>query len=100
MERTPRSRIGAAFYPRERVQHAWVIPEKAWSTPRRASRNRSKNVKPSGGAPKIDPEKVRELESLRLAKSNLQRQAEATEHPIRKQQITLAIAEIDKRLAQ
>jgi hypothetical protein len=53
-----------------------------------------------GSAPKIDPEKVRELESLRLAKSNLQRQAEATEHPIRKQQIKLAIAEIDKRLKQ
>jgi len=53
-----------------------------------------------GGGPKIDPEKVRELESLRLAKSNLQRQAEATEQPIRKQKIKLAIAEIDKRLAK
>jgi hypothetical protein len=53
----------------------------------------------SGGGPKIDPEKVREIESLRLAKSNLERQAEATSHPVRKQQIKLAIAEIDKRLA-
>ena len=53
----------------------------------------------SGGGPKIDPEKVREIESLRLAKSNLERQAEATAHPVRKQQIKLAIAEIDKRLA-
>src|SRR5580765_1566383 len=52
-----------------------------------------------GGGPKIDPEKVRELESLRLAKSNLEQQAETTEHPVRKQQIKLAIAEIDKRLA-
>lgn len=52
-----------------------------------------------GGGPKIDPEKVRELESLRLAKSNLVQQAESTEHPVRKQQIKLAIAEIDKRLA-
>ena len=52
-----------------------------------------------GGGPKIDPEKVREIESLRLAKSNLERQAEATVHPVRKQQIKLAIAEIDKRLA-
>ena len=51
------------------------------------------------GGPKIDPERVRELESLRLAKSNLQQQAESTEHPVRKQQIKLAIAEIDKRLA-
>ena len=53
----------------------------------------------SGGGPKIDPEKVREVESLRLAKSNLKRQAEAAAHPVRKQQIKLAIAEIDKRLA-
>jgi hypothetical protein len=53
----------------------------------------------SGGGQKIDPEKVREIESLRLAKSNLERQAEATAHPVRKQQIKLAIAEIDKRLA-
>ena len=50
-------------------------------------------------APKLDPEKLRELESLRLAKSNLERQAEATAHPVRKQQIKLALAEIDKRLA-
>lgn len=53
----------------------------------------------TGPAPKMDPEKARELESLRLAKSNLERQAETTAHPVRKQQITLAIAEIDKRLS-
>jgi hypothetical protein len=52
-----------------------------------------------GGAAPIDPERARELESLRLAKANLQRQAESTAHPLRKQQIQLAIAEIDKRLA-
>jgi hypothetical protein len=52
----------------------------------------------AGTTPKIDPEKVRELESLRLAKSNLERQAEVAAHPVRKQQIQLAIAEIDKRL--
>jgi hypothetical protein len=49
-------------------------------------------------APPINPEQVRELEALRLAKSNLQRQQEATAHPIRKQQIQLALDEIDKRL--
>jgi hypothetical protein len=53
----------------------------------------------SGGGPKIDPEKVRELESLLIAKSNLEPQAETTEQPDRTQQIKLAIAEIDKRLA-
>ncbi|OFW05086.1 MAG: hypothetical protein A3H96_06155 [Acidobacteria bacterium RIFCSPLOWO2_02_FULL_67_36] len=53
----------------------------------------------SGAAAPKNPERVRELESLRLAKSNLQRQAEATAHPVRQQQIQLAIAEIDKRLS-
>lgn len=53
----------------------------------------------TGGSPAIDPEKVRELESLRLAKAELERQASATTHPIRKQQIQAAIAEVDKRLA-
>jgi hypothetical protein len=53
----------------------------------------------TSAAPKKDPERVRELESLRLAKANLERQAATTEHPVRKQQIELAIAEIDKRLA-
>lgn len=52
-----------------------------------------------GGAPPVNAELVRGLESLRLAKANLQHQAEATAHPIRQQQIKLAIAEIDKRLA-
>jgi hypothetical protein len=46
-----------------------------------------------------DPEKVREQESLRLAKAELERQASATTHPIRKQQLQAAIAEVDKRLA-
>ena len=53
----------------------------------------------SGGQPAIDPEKVRQTESLRLAKAELERQSTATTHPIRKQQIQAAIAEIDKRLA-
>src|SRR5688572_18581801 len=49
--------------------------------------------------PAANPDKVRELESLRLAKAELERQAAATAHPVRKQQIQAAIAEIDKRLA-
>ena len=53
----------------------------------------------TGVAKPINAELVRELESLRLAKSNLTRQQEATAHPIRKQQIQLALDEIDKRLA-
>lgn len=46
-----------------------------------------------------DPDRVREMQSLRLAKSNLERQIGATTHPVRKQQIQMAIAEIDKRLS-
>lgn len=45
-----------------------------------------------------DPERVRMRESLRLARTELQRQLELTEHPARKNQITQAVAEIDKRL--
>jgi hypothetical protein len=52
-----------------------------------------------GGTAPANPERARELESLRLAKANLERQAATAEHPVRKQQIKLAIAEIDKRLA-
>ena len=52
----------------------------------------------AGGKPKIDPEKAREIESLKLARLNFVRQAEAATHPVRKQQIQLSIAEIDKRL--
>ena len=49
--------------------------------------------------PKVDPEHVRQVESLRLAKTELQRQAESTTHAVRKDQISQAIAEIDRRLA-
>jgi hypothetical protein len=49
-------------------------------------------------APVVDPEKVREKESLKLARAELARQLSATAHPIRKKQIEAAIAEIDKRL--
>ena len=53
----------------------------------------------AGQAPKIDPEKVREIESLKLAKAELTQQAAATTHPVRKKQIDAALAEIDRRLA-
>jgi hypothetical protein len=53
----------------------------------------------TSGQPALDPEKVRQVESLRLAKAELERQSSATTHPVRKQQIQAAIAEIDKRLA-
>ena len=82
----------------------WVIRVKDLLTRMRVFRSGSRNGSrsASGAAPpsrRSDPEKVRELESLRLAKAELERQAAATTHPVRKQQIQAAIAEIDKRLA-
>lgn len=53
----------------------------------------------SNGQPRIDPEKARQVESLKLARLNLVQQDESSSHPVRKKQIQLALAEIDKRLA-
>ena len=49
--------------------------------------------------PKVDPELVRQVESLKLARTELQRQLETTTHATRKDQIGQAIAEIDRRMA-
>lgn len=51
-----------------------------------------------GGIQK-NPEQFRMAESLRLARAQLERQSAATVHPVRKQQIAQAIAEIEKRLS-
>jgi hypothetical protein len=48
--------------------------------------------------PLEDPERVRQRESLKLARAELQHQLERTGHPARRMQITQAIAELDKRL--
>ena len=50
------------------------------------------------GPSKVDPEKVRQVESLRLAKTEMERQFEATSHDARRQQLRQAISEIEKRL--
>jgi hypothetical protein len=57
---------------------------------RRAARNKK---------PLEDPEKVRQRESLKLARAEMQQQLVRTEHPARKSQIEQALVEIDKRLA-
>jgi hypothetical protein len=62
---------------------------------READRRRRAN-----GQTQVDPERLREVESLKLAKAELTRQASATTHPVRKQQISAALAEIDRRLAK
>jgi hypothetical protein len=48
--------------------------------------------------PSKDPVRVRELESCRLAQSELQRQYEATAHPARREQLMAAVAELDRRM--
>ena len=48
--------------------------------------------------PLEDPERVRQRESLKLARIELQQQLERTEHPARKSQIAQAVAEIERRL--
>ena len=50
------------------------------------------------GPSKIDPEKVRQIESLRLAKTEMEGQLEATTHDARRQQLRQAISEVEKRL--
>jgi len=45
-------------------------------------------------------EREQRLESLRLARTELQRQSGVTRHPVRRQQLSLAIAELDRRIAE
>ncbi len=46
-----------------------------------------------------DPVREQQLMSLRLARTELERQSGVTEHPIRLQQLSQAIAELDRRIA-
>ena len=46
-----------------------------------------------------NPEREQRLQSLRLARVELVRQADVSAHPVRRQQIALAIAELDRRIA-
>jgi len=52
------------------------------------------------GADVRNPEQVRALESLRLARTELERQLVATTHERRRAQIADAIEEIRRRMAQ
>jgi hypothetical protein len=47
-----------------------------------------------------DPEQVRALESLRLARTELERQLAATTHASRRAQIQQALEEVDRRMAE
>jgi hypothetical protein len=46
-----------------------------------------------------DPEREQRLQSLRLARVELERQAGATTHPVRREQLSQAMAELDRRIA-
>jgi hypothetical protein len=45
-----------------------------------------------------NPERVRALESLKLARAAAARQLEATSHEARKQQLTAALKDLDKQI--
>ena len=47
-----------------------------------------------------NPEKLREIETLRLARTELERQLSATTHERRRTQIAHAIEEIDRRMSE
>jgi hypothetical protein len=47
-----------------------------------------------------DPERTRQLESFRLARTEMQRQLDTATHEARRQQLTQAIAELDRRITQ
>ena len=60
---------------------------------REQEKRRSRTTAASG-----DPERMRQLESCRLARTEMQRQLDATAHEARKQQLGQAIAELDRRI--
>jgi hypothetical protein len=47
-----------------------------------------------------DPEREQRLQSLRLARTELERQAGITSHPVRREQLSQALAEINRRIAE
>lgn len=56
--------------------------------------------KARSAAVSADPERVRQLESCRLARTETQRQLDATTHDARRQQLRHALAELDRRIAE
>ena len=47
-----------------------------------------------------NPEQARQLESLKLARTQMSRQLEASTQPARKAQLTAALADIDRRISE
>ncbi len=61
---------------------------------RAAERERRLNRAP------IDPQRQQEIESLRLSIAQLQQQAAAASHPVRREQLSLALKELEQRLEE
>lgn len=59
-------------------------------------RNREQARRPAIG----NPEQIRKIESLELARKEMTRQLENATHAMRRTQITNALAEIDRRIAE
>jgi hypothetical protein len=108
----PSARPGSLEHSALRIGHLaliesnpWVMPEKDSSTRnpalpsgwKNASRKRSERDRRGKGG---DPERARQLESFRLARTEMQRQLETTTHDARKQQLKQAIAELDRRIKE
>ncbi len=51
------------------------------------------------GESRLDPERIRALESLRLAKIDLERQLSMTVHEVRRSHLVNALDEIDRRFS-
>jgi hypothetical protein len=52
------------------------------------------------GGPRVNPEQVRAIESLRLAKTDMERQLAIVSHEGRRKQLVGALEEIDRRLVE
>ena len=48
----------------------------------------------------MDPAKAGAIESLRLARADVRRQLDGTTHEARRLQLTIALADIERRLAE
>jgi len=68
------------------------IQERIEELERERSRKQARDVR--------DPEQLRAIESLRLARTELERQLAATGNERRKTQIAQAMEEIDRRMAE
>ena len=64
---------------------------------RMEEREQEKRKARQGGA-SGDPERIRQLESTRLARTEMQRQLDLTTSDVRRQQLSQALVEIEKRL--